>query len=65
MTNKKLEEMIYDYGETLKHIGKFETDEKTSLKEYNKLVDHKEKLVEQFNEHFNSNSKMANTLNVF
>ena len=37
--------MIYDYGETLKHIGKFETDEKTSLKEYNKLVDHKEKLV--------------------
>ena len=57
--------MIYDYGETLKHIGKFETDEKTSLKEYNKLVDHKEKLVEQFNEHYNSNSKMANTLNVF
>ena len=65
MTNKKLEEMIYDYVETLKHIGKFETDGKTSLKEYNKLVDYKEKLVEQFNEHFNSNSKMANTLNVF
>ena len=39
MTNKKLEEMIYDYGETLKHIGKFETDGKTSLKEYNKLVE--------------------------
>ena len=57
--------MIYDYGETLKHIGKFETDEKTSLKEYNKLVDHKEKLVEHFNEHFNSNSKIAQTLNVF
>lgn len=65
MTNKKLEEMIYDYGETLKHIGKFETDEKTSLKEYNKLVDHKEKLVEQFNEHFNSNSKIAQSLNIF
>jgi len=65
MTNKKLEEMIYDYGETLKHIGKFETDEKTSLKEYNKLVDHKEKLVEQFNEHFNSHSKMAQSLNIF
>jgi len=57
--------MIYDYGETLKHIGKFETDEKTSLKEYNKLVDHKEKLVEQFNEHFNSNSKIAQSLNIF
>ena len=57
--------MIYDYGETLKHIGKFETDEKTSLKEYNKLVDHKEKLVEQFNEHFHSNSKIAQTLNIF
>tara|TARA_R110000868_G_scaffold204468_2_gene452573 strand:- start:701 stop:898 length:198 start_codon:yes stop_codon:yes gene_type:complete len=65
MTNKKLEEMIYDYGETLKHIGKCETDGKTSLKEYNKLVDHKEKLKEQFNEHFNSNLKMSNTLNVF
>jgi len=65
MTNKKLEEMIYDYGETLKHIGKFETDERISLKEYNKLVDHKEKLVEQFNEHFNSNSKMAKSLNIF
>ena len=57
--------MIYDYGETLKHIGKFETDEKTGLKEYNKLVDHKEKLVEQFNEHFNSNSKIAQSLNIF
>jgi len=57
--------MIYDYGETLKHIGKFETDERISLKEYNKLVDHKEKLVEQFNEHFNSNSKMAKSLNIF
>jgi DNA repair ATPase RecN len=65
MTNKKLEEMIYDYGETLKHIGKCETDGKTGLKEYNKLVDHKEKLVEQFNEHFNNNSKLAQTLNVF
>ena len=65
MTNKKLEEMIYDYGETLKHIGRCETDGKTSLKEYNKLVDHKEKLVEQFIEHFNTNSKMASTLNVF
>jgi DNA repair ATPase RecN len=65
MTNKKLEEMIYDYGETLKHIGRCETDGKTSLKEYNKLVDHKEKLVEQFNEHFHNNSKMAQTLNIF
>jgi len=65
MTNKKLEEMIYDYGETLKHIGMCESDGKTSLKEYNKLVDYKEKLVEQFNEHFNSNSKMTQSLNIF
>ncbi len=50
--------MIYDYGETMKHIGRSETNDKSSSKEYNKLISHKEKLIEKFDEFFKNNKKL-------
>jgi hypothetical protein len=66
MTNKELEETIYEYGEIMKHIGRYETDGKTGMKEYNKLLSTKEKLVEKFDMFFKNKpiKKIANTLGV-
>jgi len=55
MSNKELEELIYEYGETMKHIGRCETDGKSGMKEYNKLLNEKEKIVEKFDKYFKSN----------
>lgn len=52
MTNKELETQIYEYGEVMKHIGRCETDGKTSSKDYNKLIAQKEKLVTSFDKFF-------------
>ena len=54
MTNKELEEQIYEYGEVMKHIGRCETDGKEGMKEYNKLISQKEKLMSSFDKHFKS-----------
>ena len=62
MTNKELEELIYEYGETLKHIGRCETDGKTTMKEYSKLVAEKEKIIQKFDSHFKGDSKVRKTL---
>lgn len=64
MTNKELEELIYEYGETLKHIGRCETDGKTGMKEYNKLIFQKEKIVEKFDKYFKGDSKVKKALNL-
>ena len=62
MSPKILEEKIYEYGEVMKHIGRCETDGKTGMKEYNKLLSEKEKLIKFFDEHFKDNSKLKKAL---
>lgn len=64
MTNKELEELIYEYGETLKHIGRCETDGKTNMKEYSRLVALKEKIVQKFDSYFKGDTKIRKTLGV-
>lgn len=58
MSLKELEELIYEYGETLKHIGRCETNDKSSTKEYNKLISQKEKLIEKFDQFFKNSKKL-------
>jgi hypothetical protein len=64
MNNKELEELIYEYGETMKHIGRCETNDKSSTKEYNKLVSQKEKIVSRFDSYFKGDIKLRKTLGV-
>jgi hypothetical protein len=65
MDNKTFEEKIYEYGHVMYRLGRMETDEKESTKEYNKFLNMKEKLVKEFDEHFKTNlSKLRQTLNV-
>jgi hypothetical protein len=52
MSPKELEDYIYEYGETMKHIGRCETNDKSSTKEYNRLISAKEKLIEKFDSYF-------------
>jgi hypothetical protein len=60
-----IEELIYDYGNVMYTIGRYETDGKDTGKEYNKLVKRKEELKKIFDEYFNSSTKkMANTLGI-
>jgi hypothetical protein len=65
MTNKALEEAIYEFGAVMYQIGRYETDGKDTTKEYNKLVKQKETLKEAFEDHFNSNNKIGKTLSLF
>jgi hypothetical protein len=64
MNNKELEELIYEYGETMKHIGRCETNDKSSSKEYNKLLSQKEKIVSRFDSYFKGDIKLRKTLGV-
>jgi hypothetical protein len=52
MSPKELEDHIYEYGEIMKHIGRCETNDKSSTKEYNRLISVKEKLIEKFDFYF-------------
>ena len=52
MSNSELEEMIYEYGNLMYKIGRMETDEKASSKEYTKFVASKEKLMKNFDDYF-------------
>ena len=65
MTNKALEEAIYEFGAVMYQIGRYETDGKDTTKEYNKLVKQKESLKETFEDHFQSNNKIGKTLSLF
>lgn len=65
MTNKELEEKIYEYGHVMYRLGRMETDEKESTKDYNKFCKMKEELVNEFNNHFNTSvSKLKASLGV-
>jgi hypothetical protein len=65
MSNKDLEELIYDYGQVLYRLGRIETDGKETQKDYNKLTKRKEELMNLFDNHFNcSSKKLAQTLGV-
>ena len=57
MSNNELEELIFEYGHVMYRLGRMETDDKASTKEYNKFCDMKEKLVKQFDEHFKVNTE--------
>ena len=52
-----LEELIYEYGHTMYKLGRLETDEKDTTKEYNKFLKRKEELKEYFDGHFKGNNK--------
>jgi hypothetical protein len=64
MNNRELEELIYEYGETMKHIGRCETNDKSSSKEYNKLISEKEKIISRFDSYFKGDIKLRKTLGV-
>ena len=64
MTNNDLEELIYEYGDVMKQIGKAETNDKIGMKDYNKLLSQKDKIVENFEAYFKSSKKLAKTLNL-
>jgi hypothetical protein len=64
MNNRELEDLIYEYGETMKHIGRCETNDKSSTKEYNKLLSQKEKIVSRFDSYFKGDIKLRKTLGV-
>jgi hypothetical protein len=55
MNNSELEELIYEYGHVMYRLGRMETDDQSSTKEYNKFCQMKEKLTKQFDEHFDAN----------
>lgn len=59
-----LEELIYEYGETMKHIGRCETNDKSSTKEYNRLISQKEKLINKFDSYFKKDNKVLKTLGI-
>jgi len=65
MTNKDLEAKIYEFGQILYRLGRMETDDKASTKDYNKLCKQREDLTKEFDEHFKSptmNRKLATTM---
>jgi hypothetical protein len=56
-TKIDIEEAVYEFGQVMYKIGRFETDGKDTDKEYNKLLKRKKELTEIFDEFFNSNLK--------
>ena len=66
MNTNDIEILFYEYGETMKHIGRCETNEKMGMKEYNKLISEKEKIIAKFNDclAIKPNKKLANVLGV-
>lgn len=67
MTNSELEELIYEYGNVMYKLGRMETDDKVSSKEYSKFYSSKEKLMNKFDEYFKTsiNKKAKNSLGIF
>jgi hypothetical protein len=64
MTNKELEEKIYDFGEVMYRLGRMETDGNSNTKDYNKMCKRREELTEEFDKHFKNNKKLASNLNL-
>lgn len=51
MNEKDLEELIYEYGSITYRLGRLETDERGSDKEYTKNLKRKEEIVKIFDEY--------------
>lgn len=67
MNNNTLEEKIYEFGQVMYRLGRMETDDKESTKEYNKFCKMREELTKEFNEYFKTskiNKKAAHTLGI-
>lgn len=64
MNTSELEELIYEYGHVMYRLGRMETDDKSSTKDYNKTLSQKEKIVEKFKNYFKTSSKAAKTLGI-
>lgn len=68
MDNKTLEEKIYEFGQIMYRLGRMETDDKESTKEYNKFCKMREDITKEFDLHFKSSKldkKLAKTLELF
>lgn len=67
MSNKELEEKIYEFGQVLYRLGRLETDGNDTSKEYNKMCKRREELTKEFDEHFKNNNnskKLMKSLNL-
>jgi len=58
MSNKELEEQIYEFGSVMYKLGRLETDGKETLKEYNQCCKKREELTKIFDELFKSKTKL-------
>jgi len=55
-----IEEQVYEFGHVMYKLGRMETDEKSSTKEYNQYVKKREELTKIFDEFFGSKSLKIN-----
>lgn len=58
MANKDLEKLIYEFGHLQYRLGRMETDEKSSTKEYSKVLSEKDRIIKIFEEHFKNILKL-------
>ena len=58
ISNKELEEQIYEFGSVMYKLGRLETDGKETLKEYNQCCKKREELTKGFDELFKSKTKL-------
>lgn len=49
---ENMEEIVFEFGRVMYRLGRLETDEKTSEKEYDKYLKRKEKLASVIGEFF-------------
>jgi len=55
ISNKELENTIYEFGQVMYKLGRLETDGKESQKDYNQYVKKREELTKKFDEFFHKN----------
>jgi len=60
ITMENIEEKIYEFGNTMYNIGRMETDDKASTREYSSLCKKKEELTKFFDEFFKTSLKKMN-----
>jgi hypothetical protein len=58
MANKDLEKLIYEFGHLQYRLGRMETDEKSSTKEYSIVLSEKDRIIKIFEEHFKNILKL-------
>jgi len=54
ISNKELENTIYEFGQVMYKIGRLETDGKQTQKEYIQYTKKREELTKKFDEFFNT-----------